>query len=88
MLAVLMLIPLGGCITSSDGANTTLPPVVPADIQACFQAGPVKIPLRALTAGEVEALWGDDRIRIVVMKKCGARFLSWYDAIRKGGNDT
>lgn len=80
ILAALMLIPLGGCITSSSG---TLP-VVPADIQTCFQDGPINIPARALTAGDVEALWGNDRVRIVVLKKCGARFQSWYDDLRKG----
>jgi hypothetical protein len=82
MLVALMLIPLGGCITSGDTRTTSEQPVVPADIQACFQRGPVAIPQRKLTAGEVEALWGNDRVRLVVMKNCGKRFLSWYKAQR------
>jgi hypothetical protein len=82
MLVALMLIPLGGCATSGNG-NVELPPV-PADIQLCFQGGPVDIPVRALTAGDVEALWGNDRVRVVVLKKCGTRFLTWYETIRKG----
>jgi hypothetical protein len=84
MLAVLMMLPLGGCLTSgnSTATNDLGQPVVPADIQKCFEAGPVKIPVRKLTAGEVEALWGNDRIRIVVMQKCGKRFLAWQAAQR------
>jgi hypothetical protein len=79
-----MLVPLAGCVTSGNPPPSVMAqlPVVPADIQKCFQGGPVNIPARALTAGEVEVLWGNDRVRIAVMKKCGARFMAWYESLR------
>lgn len=74
---------LGGCVTSGSTPSTVAPlPVVPADIQTCFEGSGVTIPARELTAGEVEALWGNDRVRIVVLKKCGKRFISWYDSLQ------
>lgn len=84
MLVALMTLPLIGCARLSDAneTRTIAQPVVPADIQKCFEGGPIKLPARALTAGEVESLWGNDRIRIVVLQKCGKRFIAWYGAQR------
>jgi hypothetical protein len=62
-------------------AHTPLPPI-PADIQACLKGAGVKIPDRALTVGEVERLWGQDRLRIVVMRRCGGRLIAWYEELR------
>ena len=59
-------------------------PLVPSDIQACFRTnGPVKVPQKALTVAEVESLWKEDRVRAVVLRKCGDRFLAWYDDLQK-----
>jgi hypothetical protein len=59
-------------------------PTVPADIQACFRTnGPVKVPQKALTVAEVESLWKEDRVRAVVLRKCGDRFLAWYGDLQK-----
>jgi hypothetical protein len=73
---------LAGCVESSKPpAHTPLPPI-PADIQACLKGAGVKIPDRALTVGEVERLWGQDRLRIVVMRRCGGRLVAWYEELR------
>ena len=84
MLAiVLMSIPLGGCPELGKPGGE-LPPV-PADIEACFrEAIGVNVPVRKLTRAEVEALWKVDRVQIVVTRKCGFRFIAWYDDLRAG----
>lgn len=53
-------------------------PGVPADIQACFRKSLPGLGDRALNVGEIEALWKQDRIRYVVMRRCGVRLLAWY----------
>ena len=69
----------------STGSVQSALPMAPADIQACFRTnGPVKVPRKALTVAEVESLWKEDRVRAVVLRKCGARFLSWYEALQRG----
>jgi hypothetical protein len=42
----------------------------------------VTIPDRELTVGEVERLWAQDRLRIVIMRKCGVRIVAWYEHLR------
>lgn len=42
----------------------------------------MNLPDRALTAGEVEALWKIDRIRVAVNQRCGTRLLAWYESLR------
>ena len=78
-LAVALL--LAGCGPSAT-VPSSLPPV-PADIQQCFRVGVGKVPPRALTVAEVETLWKNDRVRAVVMQRCGNRFLTWYDSLRR-----
>jgi hypothetical protein len=79
IIAVLLL---AGCTSGADPASQL--PTVPADIQACFRTdGPVKVPQKALTIAEVESLWKEDRIRAVVLRKCGTRFIAWYDSLRQ-----
>jgi hypothetical protein len=77
---------LAACVTSSDGANTParnqLPPV-PADILLCLRSSASVPPDRDLTAGDVEELWKKDRVKIVVLKKCGNRFTAWYNSLRQ-----
>jgi hypothetical protein len=74
---------LAGCQPSATTVQGQLP-TVPADIQACFRAnGPVKVPHKALTVAEVESLWKEDRVRAVVLRKCGQRFQAWYDDLQK-----
>lgn len=73
---------LAGCNDPGATVSGSLPSV-PADIQACFRGGPVKVPQKALTVAEVESLWKEDRVRLVVMQKCGQRFLAWQGDLQK-----
>ena len=77
--AVAML--LAGCQPPATVQGSL--PTVPADIQTCFRGGPTKVPQKALTVAEVESLWKEDRVRQVVMRKCGERFLAWYSDLQK-----
>lgn len=78
--ALLLAVSLAGC---DSGPIEGSLPTVPADIQACFRTnGPVKVPQKALTIAEVESLWKEDRVRAVVLRKCGDRFLNWYEGLR------
>lgn len=43
----------------------------------------VEIPDRALTVGDVERLWKTDRVRVVVMQRCGGRLIALYDQLRR-----
>jgi len=52
-------------------------PYPPADLQHCFRDA-VGIPDRAPTVSEVEELWKQDRIRLIVNKRCGERMQAWY----------
>lgn len=81
---VLISMPLAGCPESGDSAAPGKLPGVPSDIQACFRDGPVAVPNKALTVSDVESLWKEDRIRLVVSQKCGKRFQSWYNSLRRG----
>lgn len=79
-MAVALL--LAGC--GPDGKPTVSQlPTVPADIQACFRQGPVPITKAALSVAEVESLWKEDRVRAVVLRQCGQRFLAWYGDLQK-----
>jgi hypothetical protein len=73
---------LAGCVESTKPPAHTPLPQIPADLRACFKASGVTIPARALTVGEVERLWGQDRLRIAVLRRCGARTLRWYTDLR------
>lgn len=80
LCAAVLAFALAGCDqTTSQGQL----PTVPSDIQACFRGGPVAVPARTLTVAEVESLWKQDRIRQVVMRQCGHRFLAWYDDLQR-----
>lgn len=81
VLLVAML--LAGCGQQPATVSGSLPGV-PADIQACFRAGPAKVPQKALSVAEVESLWKQDRVHEVVLQRCGKRFLAWYGDLRKG----
>lgn len=80
-LAVLlpMAIMLGGCPDQTTTKGSL--PTVPADIQKCFRES--ALPERAYTVADVEELWKDDRVRLVVMRQCGQRFLAWYGDLQK-----
>lgn len=73
---------LAGCETSSSVKPGSLPPV-PADIQVCFRKSASIIPDRALSVYDVESLWKQDRIKVVVMAKCGNRLIAWYNGLRR-----
>lgn len=81
VLLVAML--LAGCGQQPATVSSSLP-TVPADIQTCFRGGPANVPQKALTVAEVESLWKQDRVRLVVEQRCGRRFLAWYGDLRKG----
>lgn len=78
---LLVVLLLAGCQPSSTTSGQL--PTVPADIQACFRQGPVKVPPKALSVAEVESLWKQDRVRSAVMQACGQRFLAWYGDLQK-----
>lgn len=75
---------LGACGTNGQPTVAGSLPVVPADIQACFRAGPASVPQKALSVAEVESLWKVDRVHEVVLQRCGKRFLAWYGDVRQG----
>lgn len=79
MLACL-LIPLGACASSGSLPRSQLP-ALPADVTTCFR-DVVDVPDRALTVAEVEQLWKQDRVRAAASKRCGARLVNWYGALR------
>mgnify|MGYP005816515225 CR=1 FL=1 len=83
LLLACLALPLAAC--GPFGEPKTDPkvelPYPPADIQTCFR-GAANIPNRALSVGEVEALWKQDRVRSVAQAKCGARFLAWYSQLQ------
>lgn len=82
LAVTLVALSLAAC-TSPGPASTSLP-MAPTDIQSCFRTnGPVKMPQKALTIAEVESLWKEDRIRAVVLRKCGDRFVKWYDSLQR-----
>ena len=81
LLLALIVLPLAACGPSDKGAVSSQLPPVPADIQTCFRAasgGPDK----ALNAGEIEAMWKNDRVKVAVNARCGARVLAWYESLR------
>lgn len=79
--ALVAALVLAACDTTSTTSGQL--PTVPADIQACFRTGPVKVPQKALTVAEVESLWKQDRVRVAVQRACGQRFLAWYSDLQK-----
>lgn len=81
LLLALIALPLAACGPSDNTSTTTALPSVPADIQACFRAAG-NVPDKALNAGEIEALWKSDRVKVAVNARCGARALSWYESLR------
>jgi hypothetical protein len=81
VIALLALLLLAGCGAEHGGSVANSLPTVPADIQLCFRKSLPGID-RALNIGEVEALWKQDRVRYVVMRRCGQRLLAWYEDLR------
>lgn len=85
-MKAILLLPVLLLLTACGPDGTTVPsslPPVPSDIQQCFRVGVGKVPPRALTIAEVEALWKNDRVKAVVMQRCGNRFIAWYDSLRR-----
>jgi hypothetical protein len=73
---------LTGCVESASQPPATPLPPLPVELKSCLKGAGVTIPDRELTVGEVEKLWAQDRLKIVVMRKCGARVVSWYATLR------
>jgi hypothetical protein len=76
-----MLMLLAACGPSDNSTPGQLP-YAPAEFQSCFR-GAVGVPDKALTVAEVEALWKQDRVRLVASQRCGARFSAWYEDLRR-----
>lgn len=57
-------------------------PEVPAEIQACLLMEGVEIPDRPMDAGEAEKFWKSDRRILVALRRCGGRFVGWYEDLR------
>lgn len=57
-------------------------PDIPAEIRRCFNGALGEPPDRDLTIEEVERAWKADRVRAVVLDRCGDRFVAWFDALR------
>lgn len=72
--------PLAAC-GPSDKVTPGQLPFAPADLQGCFRSA-VGIPDKALTVAEVESLWKQDRVRLIVNKRCGERMQAWYSALQ------
>jgi hypothetical protein len=79
-LTLMPLAALGACVENTQAVGKL--PLVPVDIQQCFKKGVGDVPDRALNIAEVESLWKNDRVRVVVMQTCGKRFYSWYENLR------
>lgn len=79
-MTIAAVLVVAGC--DPQGAPAQELPPLPADIVACLKASGVDIPKRALTVQDVERLWKTDRLRIVVMRNCGARAIAWYSDLR------
>jgi hypothetical protein len=73
---------LTACVESASPPPATPLPPLPTELKSCLKGAGVTIPDRELTVGEVEKLWAQDRLKIVVMRKCGARVVSWYATLR------
>jgi hypothetical protein len=83
LASVSTLLLLTACGPSGSVKTSVSLPPVPADIQVCFNGSAVvDVPRRALTRADVESLWKKDRIRNVVLRNCGNRFLAWYGDLR------
>lgn len=86
LLLAWMLTLLAGCVASAKPplvVGFAFPPV-PADIRTCFK-GVVAVPAKNLSVAEVETLWKQDRVRVVVNKTCGERFILWYEDLKQRG---
>ena len=87
-LALAAALLLSGCdddyqsLTPQQRQVKYLPPI-PADIPKCLRQSGVPLPNRQLTVAEVEELWKQDRLRLVVMRRCGDRLLTWYAVLQK-----
>jgi hypothetical protein len=73
---------LTGCVESNSPPPATPLPPLPTELKSCLKGAGVTIPDRELTVGEVETLWAKDRLRIVIMRKCGVRVVAWYEHLR------
>lgn len=87
-LTAMLPLAFAACSKPPEAPAPALPspvaaPEVPADLRLCF-VGLTDVPDRALTAGDVERLWKDDRKRAAAMARCGRRLLAWIDAVLPG----
>ncbi|MEP9350587.1 hypothetical protein [Xanthobacter sp. KR7-225] len=78
------LLLLAACAASVEPPRPPEPelPPAPAEIVACLHMQGVEIPERAISDGEAEKLWGDDRRIGAALGRCGRRFVAWYEQLR------
>lgn len=82
-LALASTLLLAGC-EDNTSSPTMMLPAMPTDLRICLtKAGVIMVPDRDLTMGEIERLWKNDRLRLVVLSHCGTRIATWYDDLRK-----
>jgi hypothetical protein len=79
---VLTALALTACVESVSPPPATPLPPLPTELKSCLRGAGVTIPDRELTVGEVERLWAKDRLRIVVLRKCGLRIVAWFEYLR------
>ncbi|OYX87479.1 MAG: hypothetical protein B7Y75_02055 [Azorhizobium sp. 35-67-5] len=83
-LLALIVLPLAACDPSNRSPPTAGLPPVPADLRICLSAGPADVPDTALSVGEVERGWKQDRRTQAAVRRCGQRLAAWYDDLRTG----
>lgn len=85
ILAVLCLAtPLVACNPSADPRHKTNVkiPRAPEAVRKCInETNLVTIPNRDLSVAEVERLWKNDRLRFVIVKKCGQQLDQWQEQL-------
>ena len=84
LVTLMALLLLAGCVTDATVPSllSKLPPP-PADIARCFNQSIGVTPARDLSVEQVERAWKSDRLRFVVIQRCGQRFNSWYASLRR-----
>ncbi len=82
-LALTVLL-LAACGPSDRAAPSAGLPPPPADLRACLARAPAEVPERALSVGDVERGWKEDRRIQAAVRGCGQRLAAWYEDLRKG----
>jgi hypothetical protein len=74
LLILILTVPLAACQTTGVPLDATFP-AVPPEIVACAQRANSAIPVKDLSAAEVEASWKQDRYTSVALRQCLQRLI-------------